>query len=192
MQLCTEDHSKRALTKCTGENKVPVNCEGTNMEAPSIHVEDGGERLTSLDAIEVQLSSDENSKERFLEIINERKETAARCGKTSTDHSTNKDDEDMACSSKVKYENVNPENVEDENKIGRDDCHGDGPHDDDFSGKDLLRFAWQIARGMVSSHSVTRTAAIDMIIICICYLSFLSNQLSYIHRGHYMSTEDTN
>ena len=39
-----------------------------------------------------------------------------------------------------------PENAEDENKTKEDE-----PHDDDFWPKDLLRFAWQIARGMVNN-----------------------------------------
>ena len=34
-------------------------------------------------------------------------------------------------------------------------CHGDEPDDDDVSAKDLLGFAWQISRGMVSCDRKT-------------------------------------
>lgn len=34
-------------------------------------------------------------------------------------------------------------------------CHGDEPDDDEVSAKDLIGFAWQISRGMVSSNRKT-------------------------------------
>ena len=70
---------------------------------------------------------------------------ASGCGALNVDHAA-KESEGLACSSLSVNENVTPGNAEDGN-----DSNGDEPHDDDFSPKDLLRFAWQIARGMVNN-----------------------------------------
>ena len=63
------------------------------------------------------------------------------------------DSEGLASSSHSIHESVTPENAEDENK-----SNGDEPNDDDFWPKDLLRFAWQIARGMVK----------NIVFVCVC------------------------
>ena len=56
------------------------------------------------------------------------------------------DSEGLAFSSHSIHEIITPENAEDENNSNEDELH-----DDDFCPKDLLRFAWQIARGMVNN-----------------------------------------
>ena len=66
-------------------------------------------------------------------------------GEPNVDHAA-KDSEGLASSSQSTHENIIPETVENEN-----DSDGDEPHDADFWPKDLLRFAWQIARGMVNN-----------------------------------------
>ena len=69
---------------------------------------------------------------------------AGGCGELNVDHAA-KDSEGLACSSQCVNENFAPENTEDGS-----DSNGDELHGDDFSPKDFLRFAWQIARGMVN------------------------------------------
>ena len=68
------------------------------------------------------------------------------CGKPNAAHNARKDCQDLACSSQSTCENVTPETADD----GKE-SNGDEPHDEDFLPKDLLRFAWQIAQGMVNN-----------------------------------------
>ena len=70
--------------------------------------------------------------------------------------------EGLASSSHSIHENVTPENGEDENNSKEDELH-----DDDFCPKDLLRFAWQIARGMVNNVVFFLLSFERLLIICI-------------------------
>ena len=107
---------------------------------------DGGKHL---DVIEVQIVSAGDNSNVLLD-------ESAGCGEPSEDDVVKMDAGEMACTFRSMYENVTPETADDGKK-----SDGDEPHDDDFSAYDLLRFAWQIAQGMVSnarlfeSHSKT-------------------------------------
>lgn len=134
------------LTETTRGSKESFGFGKTNLKGGANWDAKDDEECSALDAIEVCVL-DENAKE---------SENSASCGKSSAYRATSKDAEDVAWSSEVKYENLKPENAENKDESGRDGFHGDDPNDNDFSGKDLLGLAWQIARGMVSSQSVTR------------------------------------
>ena len=89
-----------------------------------------------LKAIEAQIFSAVNKTNVLLDEIKE-----SVCSvEPSKDHAVMA--EQMACSSR----NVTPESEDDGKEID-----GDESHDDDFPASDLLRFAWQIAQGMVNN-----------------------------------------
>ena len=87
-------------------------------------------------------------------------EDVSGCGEPNVDHAA-RDSEGLASSSQSMHENITPETEENGN-----DSNGDEPHDDDFWPKDLLRFAWQIARGMVN-NAVFIVSLEHRLIICI-------------------------
>ena len=98
-----------------------------------------------LDEVLIFIGASDDSKVRFDEDKTESKDSADSCGKLNVDQAVKKEAEEMACSSQSTSENVTPETA---NNVNESD--GDEPYEDDFSPKDLLRFAWQISRGMVS------------------------------------------
>lgn len=105
---------------------------------------DGGNLL---EATEVHICCARDSSSVFLaNNMKESKESDDRCGETNVDHTEYRSDEELVFSCNLIYENVPQETAEDGEENG---CLGDEPEDDDFSARDLLRFAWQIARGMV-------------------------------------------
>ena len=161
-QISTGDDSKVALPEITGRGvEESDSLEKTNMNSgQERNVENDGQLLT-LDAIEVKFCSGDN----LVEIKKESKEWI-NGGKTKMDHSANKEIQD---------EITTRANVDDANQSSREGrvwnryedpislrsavpqsgYHGGEPDDEDVSAKDLLGFAWQIAKGMVSSHLKT-------------------------------------
>ena len=123
------------LAKNPAESKEFVSCE----ETTASRVAEGGKE----DGDITQLQICDNSKQLLNELSNKTVD-ASGCGELKVNHA-GKDSEDMACSSQSVNANFTPENAEDGNN-----SNGDELHDDDFSPKDLLCFAWQIARGMVN------------------------------------------
>ena len=118
-----------------------VSCEETT--ASNRIAEDAKEHL---DITQLQIcSTGDNFRLHLNENTNESIDENVR-GEQNVDHAE-KDSEGMACSSQSIPENVTPETAEDENVSKQDK-----PHDDDFTPKDLLRFAWQIAQGMVNNE----------------------------------------
>ena len=110
----------------------------------NMDVKDGGNHL---EATEVQICSALDSSNVFLaDNMKESKESDDCCGETNVDHTEYRSDEELVFSCKLIYENAPQETAEDGEENGSLE---DEPEDDDFSAKDLLRFAWQIARGMV-------------------------------------------
>ena len=91
-----------------------------------------------LNAIEVQIFSAGDKTNVLLDEINE----SVCSGEPSKEHAVKMGAEQMARSSR----NVTPETED-----GGKESNGDESHDDDFSANDLLRFAWQIAQGMVNN-----------------------------------------
>lgn len=165
VQLCCKDDSKVALVESNRESKESASCGKTGMDSgANKDVSDGLEHLT-LDEIEVKFCSGNTSKVLSVGNANEIK------GK-NVDPTSDNDAEELIGSSKFTDEATPPENAEDENEpdgeqrvwnryenpfalskvVPQNSCHEDGSRDDDFSAKDLLCFAWQIARGMVSSN----------------------------------------
>ena len=137
--------------------KEVASCEKESAE--NMNTDDDGE---CLDAAEVQIfiGASDDSKVRFDVDKIESKDSADSCGKLNVDQAAKKEAEELACSSQTTYENVTPETANNGNE-----SDGDEPYDDDFSPKDLLRFAWQVSQGMVSglrSLCVTLTQAIIM------------------------------
>ena len=106
--------------------------------------DDDGECLDETE-VQIFIGASDDSKVRFDEDKAESKDSADSCGKLNVDQAAKKEAEEMACSSQSTSENVTPETA---NNVNESD--GDEPYEDDFSPKDLLRFAWQISRGMVS------------------------------------------
>ena len=104
--------------------------------------DDDGE---SLDEVLIFIGASDDSKVRFDEDKTGSKESAVSCGKLNVDQAAKKEAEEVACSSQSTYENVTSETANTENESDEDE-----PYEDDFTPKDLLRFAWQISRGMVS------------------------------------------
>ena len=164
MQLFeAEDGSKEALPeiqKSTGSRWKTSMGNGANK-----NVKDGCERLT-LNAIDVQLFYDQRPKIPLVENTKVRNQSV-NCEETNVDRATDKDVENLVCSSVTTYDNAAFKNEKDENKTGKEGTvlsDHDQPigqsrvdpksncHDEEFSAKYLLCFAWQIARGMVSSH----------------------------------------
>ena len=120
-------------------------------------VEIDGELLT-LDAIEGKFGSSDN----LVETKKERKEWI-NGGKAKMDQPANKEIQDNI-TTRANAEDANQSNREgrvwnrNEDSISlrsavpQGGYHGDEPDDDDVSAKEILSFAWQIAKGMVSSH----------------------------------------
>ena len=144
------------LAENPAESKEFVSCE----ETTASRIAAGGKEHLDITQLQICSTSDD-SKQRLNENTSE-SDDASGCGELNVDHAA-KDSEGLACSSQSVHENVTPENAEDGN-----DSTGDGPHDDDFSPKDLLRFAWQIARGMVNNVPLFfRETLKRRLIICI-------------------------
>ena len=97
------------------------------------------------DITKLQISSTSDNSKQLLNENTSESVDASGCGELNVDHAA-KDSKDLACSSQSVHENITPENAADGN-----DSNGDEQHDNDFSPKDPLRFAWQIARGMVNN-----------------------------------------
>ena len=127
------------LAQTSAESKKCASYE----ETTASRIAEGGKERWDIPQLEIRSACD-NSKQLQNENTSESVD-ASGCGVLNVDHAV-KDSEGLACSSQSVNENVTPENAEDGN-----DSNGDEPHDDDFSPKDLLRFAWQIARGMVNN-----------------------------------------
>lgn len=156
---------RTALPESTPEGKKSASFEKTiNNSGAKREDEDDGERF-ALNAVEVQFCSDDDSKALLIETASQSNETI-NCGKENFDGAANKNAEGFACSSKFKDETATQE--DEKSKKGRmwndkdftgsksvvpqSSCHEDELDDHDFSAKDLLCFAWQIAKGMVSHH----------------------------------------
>ena len=125
------------LAKNPAQSKEFLSCE----ETTASRIVEGGKEHWDINQLQICSTSD-NSKQLLNENASESFD-ASGCGELNVDHAA-MDSEGLACSSQSVHEIVTPENTEDGN-----DSNGDESHDDDFSPKDLLRFAWQIARGMV-------------------------------------------
>ena len=132
--------------------------EKTNMNGGQERsVEIDGELLT-LDAIKGKFASSDN----LVETKKERKEWI-NGGKTKMDQPANKEIQDNT-TTRANAEDANQSNREgrvwnrNEDPISlrgavpQGGYHRDEPDDDDVSAKEPLSFAWQIAKGMVSSH----------------------------------------
>ena len=126
----------------TPQVKEVASCEKESAE--NMNTDDDGE---CLDAAEMQIfiGASDDSKMRLGEDKTESKVSADSCGKRNVDQAAKKEAEELACSSQTTYENVTPETANNGNE-----SDGDEPYEEDFSPKDLLRFAWQISQGMVS------------------------------------------
>ena len=141
------------LAEETTESKELVRCREPNA-AISIN-EDSGKQL---DGIKVQIFSAGGKSSVLLDEIKSESKESASCGEPSEDYALKIDADTLVHSSQSTDENVTPETADD----GKE-SDGDKPHDDDFSADDLLRFAWQIAQGMVNkvrlfeSHSKTES-----------------------------------
>ena len=146
MQLGHEDGSKEALAEKHGERSEPISCEETNVESgANRNPEDKGERVT-VGKIEVLICNPgDRSKEPLNKNTREEKQLdSSSCVKT------NEDAENLACSSvSLKISRNDFQETADGNENG---CVEDEPDEDYFSAKDLLRFGWQIGRGMVSYY----------------------------------------
>ena len=147
-QLGHEHGSKEALAEKNGESRKPISCEETNVESgANKDPENKGERVT-VGEIEVLIfDPGDRSKEPLNENAREEKQPgSSSSGETKEDNNVNEDAEDLACSSdSLKISENDFQETADGNENG---C----VEDDYFSAKDLLRFAWQIARGMVSYY----------------------------------------
>ena len=130
MRLAEETPQVKEVASCEEENAVNRNPD------------DDGE---SLDKVLIFIGASDDSKVRFDEDKTGSKESAVSCGKLNVDQAAKKEAEEVACSSQSTYENVTSETANTENESDEDE-----PYEDDFTPKDLLRFAWQISRGMVS------------------------------------------
>ena len=129
------------LAQTSAESKKCASYE----ETTASRIAEGGKEHWDIPQLEI-CSTCDNSKQLQKENTSESvRVDASGCGALNVDHAA-EDSEGLACSSQSVNENVTPGNAEDGN-----DSNGDEPHDDDFSPKDLLRFAWQIARGMVNN-----------------------------------------
>ena len=130
------------LAKNPAESKEFVSCK----ETTASRIADGGKEDCNITQLQI-CSTGDNSKQ-FLNEFTSETVDAGGCGELHVDHAA-KDSEGLACSSHSLHENVTPERGVDGN-----DSNGDQLHNDDFSPKDLLCFAWQIARGMVNDVSL--------------------------------------
>jgi len=114
----------------------------------------------NLDASDLHLSIDGESKVLLVEDEKESKELM-NCGKLPVDdidnhrlHSTCSRLNDETVTQENKAEEINPD-VKGSKKfyqVPPNTDHDDVQQDEDFVAKDLLCFAWQIARGMVSTE----------------------------------------
>lgn len=160
LQLCTKDRSKVASAEKTKESKESANCTRINIDGGANRIDDNCLDCLSLGAIQEQLCSGVNSK---LLLTENAKESGESLNGGGVDGPGNNYAKDLACSSKFKYENLPAENIPDEQEIAMEEktrAHYDQSigqntaflesRDEDLSAKDLLCFAWQIARGMVS------------------------------------------
>ena len=127
--------------------ETPQVKEVANSEEESAENRKTDDEEECLDKTEVQIfiGASDDSKVRFDEDKTESKDSADSCGKVNVDQVAKKEAEELACSSQSTCENVTPETANNGNE-----SDGDEPHEDEFSPKDLLRFAWQISQGMVS------------------------------------------
>ena len=121
------------LAEETTESEELVRCKEPNLTNST-----DGDVGQHLNAIEVQIFSAGDNTNVVLGEISE----SVCSGEPSKDHAVKMYAEQMACSSR----NVTPETENDGKESDEDESH-----DDDFSANDLLRFAWQIARGMVNN-----------------------------------------
>ena len=119
-----------------------------------------GDHLT-LDANEVHFSVDDESKALLPGVDKESKEVV-QCDKLVFE-GTNKDPADSPGCSTVNGDTVTQENAVKEVKpdmegsnqstqVPQNTRHDSVQHEEDFIAKDLLGFAWQVARGMVSTY----------------------------------------
>ena len=106
--------------------------------------DDDGECLDETE-VQIFIGTSDDSKVRFHEDKTESHDSPDSGGKLNVHQAAKKGTKELACSSQSTYENVTPETANNGNE-----SDGDEPHEDDFSPKDLLRFAWQISQGMVS------------------------------------------
>lgn len=172
VQLYAKDVIPVVFTESMEESKESGSFDGTNMNSSTNRdFKDGGKLLTldTIEACEVQLFRGDISTVMSVRNAKESKESVV-WGETSADRASNRGPKDPACSSEFKYQNNAFENDEDGNRSGKQrdhydqlqpsgqdtvasqvGYHGDETCDNDFSAKDLLSFAWQVAQGMVSS-----------------------------------------
>ena len=101
-----------------------------------------GDDERHLNAIGVQIFSGGDNSNVLLDEVKD----LFCSGEPSKDHSLKRDADQLACSTWSTYTKVTP-GPADHGK----ESNGDEPHDDGFSADDLLRFAWQIAQGMVNN-----------------------------------------
>lgn len=169
MDLSTGDDSKVLLVEIQGENNEPVNSDKANID--KVKNKDADECLTP-DANAVQRCSGAHSNVLLVESPNEDMELV-HCGEANIDSSTNKAVGDLASSPMANNESLAQGNYGYGGEPGREErvrnqyddpsglravvpqssvYDGNDSRDDDFSAKDLLCFAWQIARGMVRTY----------------------------------------
>ena len=160
------------LAENPAESKEFVSC----VETMASRIVEGGKEHWDINQLQICSTSD-NSKQLQNENTSESVD-ASGCGELNVDHAA-MDSEDLACSSQSVHEIVTPENAEDGN-----DSNGDEPHDDDFSPKDLLRFAWQIARGMVNNVRMFLMSVTP--VDNIAYVMRVTGQLKLLSCSHFL------
>ena len=106
----------------------------------------------TLEANEVHLTVDDESKSLLSEVDKE-SEKEAQCDKPTLE-GTNKDLPESpryaTQESAVKEAKPGEDGSKESTQVPQNTRHDSVQHEDDFIAKDLLGFAWQIARGMVS------------------------------------------
>ena len=125
------------LVEQTSESEELVRCKEPN--ASNSVAEDGEKHL---DVIKVQIFS---AGDNCNELLDEVKESVFS-GEPREGHALKSGADQLAGSSWSTSEIVTPETADD----GKE-SNGHETDDDDFSANDLLRFAWQIAQGMVKT-----------------------------------------
>ena len=108
--------------------------------------DDDGECLDETE-VQIFIGASDDSKVRFDEDKTESKDSADSSRNLNVDQAAKKEAEELACSSQSTCGNLTSETANNGNE-----SDGDKPYKDDFSPKDLLRFAWQISQGMVSGR----------------------------------------
>ena len=117
--------------------------------------------MTRFDANEVHFSVDDESKALLVRDEEESKEVL-QCDNPTTDDA-DKDQVDSTCrytlnvrtvtqENAVKVAKPNVEGSKESTKVPQSTPHDSVQHEEDFVAKDLLCFAWQIARGMVCTY----------------------------------------